>query len=111
MKHIRRISIAFLIALFCGGLGGCAKKPAAPTAPTNTFTFSPASPKAGQTVTFTFTGSGAVSYAWSFGDGSGSSFAENPTYVYSVAGTYPVSLTVTNAVGSASTTNTVTVTP
>ena len=44
------------------------------------------------TVSFTNTSLQALSYQWSFGDG-GTSTADNPTYVYNVAGTYSVTLT------------------
>jgi uncharacterized repeat protein (TIGR01451 family) len=40
-------------------------------------------------------------YAWDFGDGSTSSI-ENPTHLYAAAGTYTVTLTVTNEIGSSS---------
>ena len=40
-----------------------------------------------------------TSWLWSFGDGATSS-EQNPTHTYSVAGTYTVSLTATNAAGS-----------
>lgn len=51
------------------------------------------------TNTTTSAGSSAT-YAWDFGDGSGTSSDENPSYVYSAAGTYYVTLTVTNACGT-----------
>jgi hypothetical protein len=51
------------------------------------------------TNTSTSAGSGAT-YSWDFGDGVGTSTDENPTYVYSAAGTYYVTVTVTNACGS-----------
>ena len=51
------------------------------------------------TNTSTSAGSGAT-YAWDFGDGSGTSTDESPSYVYSAAGTYYVTVTVTNACGS-----------
>ena len=53
---------------------------------------------------------GAGTYAWDFGDGVGTSSEENPTYVYSAAGTYTVTLTVTNACGTNTYTEEVTVT-
>jgi PKD repeat protein len=40
-----------------------------------------------------------TSWAWNFGDGTGSS-DKNPTHLYTDAGVYPVSLTVTNQYGS-----------
>ncbi|MDG1334309.1 MAG: GEVED domain-containing protein [Crocinitomicaceae bacterium] len=51
------------------------------------------------TNTTTSAGSGAT-YAWDFGDGVGTSTDENPSYVYSAAGTYYVTVTVTNACGT-----------
>ena len=56
------------------------------------------------TVSFTNTSLQAISYQWSFGDG-GTSTADNPTYVYNVAGTYSVTLT---AFGIGGVVNTVT---
>ncbi|MBV6646381.1 MAG: PKD domain-containing protein, partial [Cyclobacteriaceae bacterium] len=44
-------------------------------------------------------GSGITSYSWDFGDGMGLSSAEDTVYQYGLAGTYNVSLTVTNSVG------------
>ena len=44
-------------------------------------------------------GSAITGWSWDFGDGGGST-AQNPTHVYAVPGTYSVSLTVTNALGS-----------
>jgi PKD repeat protein len=52
------------------------------------------------TVTFTDTSSGyPATYAWTFGDGD-TSTAANPVHTYAAAGTYPVSLTVTNSDGT-----------
>lgn len=42
--------------------------------------------------------SGIVSYLWAFGDGREST-SENPSHIYSVSGSYTVSLTVTDAEG------------
>ncbi len=44
-------------------------------------------------------GNGPLSYAWDFGDGSSSSVI-NPTHAYSAAGTYNVTLTVTDNAGA-----------
>jgi len=43
--------------------------------------------------------SSIASWAWNFGDG-GTSSAQNPSHIYTSAGTYTVSLTVTTSVGS-----------
>jgi len=45
------------------------------------------------------TGGAVTSWAWTFGDGYGSN-ASNPSHTYTAAGTYSVSLTVSNAYGS-----------
>src|SRR5437773_678998 len=60
------------------------------------FSFSPSSPQAGQTVSFTGSASGGTSpysYSWSFGDGSTGS-GSSVTHAYSSAGSYSVTLTM-----------------
>jgi PKD repeat protein len=55
-------------------------------------------------------GSSVATYTWTFGDGSAPVLTTSPTagYTYAGAGSYPITLTVTNALGtSASTTQTV----
>ncbi|MBV9187045.1 MAG: carboxypeptidase regulatory-like domain-containing protein [Acidobacteria bacterium] len=62
---------------------------------TANYTVSPPSPSAGQLVTFTDTSSGPpTSWSWNFGDGSPINTNQNPTHIYTSAGTYSVSLTV-----------------
>jgi len=83
--------------------------------PTASFTFTPASPTTGQTVSFDGSGSsdpdGAIStYAWDFGDTSTGTGATT-THVYSTSGPFTVTLTVTDNSGSiASTSQTITIT-
>ncbi|MBP1689089.1 MAG: Por secretion system C-terminal sorting protein, partial [Deltaproteobacteria bacterium] len=73
---------------------------AAPSAPTAAFTASPVSGTAPLTVNFASTSSGTIdTYAWTFGDGT-TSTAQNPSKMYSSAGVYTVSLTVTGPGGS-----------
>ena len=67
----------------------------------------PTSGTAALTVTFSSAGSydpdgSALTYSWNFGDGSALSTAANPSHVYSVAGSYTATLTVTDASGAAS---------
>lgn len=57
------------------------------------FTYSPASPRAGQTVKFTNTSEVGESWSWNFGDGS-SSASKSPSKVFKTAGEYVVSLKV-----------------
>jgi PKD repeat protein len=74
------------------------------------FTYSPASPKVGQTVTFTDASTGSpTSWSWSFGDGS-TSTSQNPSHAYTTAGAKTVTLTVSNGTGSQSTSRSVAVT-
>jgi PKD repeat protein len=69
------------------------------------FTFSPTTPGINQDVFFNATASvpSNATFTWNFGDGSTGS-GVTPTHRYSQAGTYSVTLTVTNDVGQSSTT-------
>ena len=74
------------------------------SSPVASFTASSSSICVGNTVSFTdFSTNTPTSWSWDFGDGI-TSTTPNPTHVYSVSGTYSVGLTVTNASG----TNTIT---
>jgi PKD repeat protein len=76
-----------------------------PVQPTASFTAA----ASGLTATFTDTSAGTpTGWSWDFGDGS-TAIAQNPTHAYAQAGTYTVKLTATNANGSATTTQQVTV--
>jgi PKD repeat protein len=68
--------------------------------PVSSFVFSPGSSKAGEAVSFDALGSSdpdgnIVGYAWIFGDGS-TGTGVNPSHSYVLAGSYTVSLTVTD---------------
>ncbi len=58
-------------------------------------------PCTGQTVTFTAPNSSGATYAWDFGDTTTSN-VQNPTYAYTTAGTYTVTLIVTSGSNSVS---------
>ena len=67
--------------------------------PISGFTWSPSSPSVGASLSFlntaaAGTGAGLTSYSWSFGDGA-TATSPNPTHTYATAGTYIVTLTVT----------------
>ena len=69
--------------------------------PTAAFSYSPASPVVGETVSFTNESTsydGITSWLWDFGDGD-TSTEQNPTHPYLSASTFTVSLTVTEADG------------
>jgi PKD repeat protein len=84
-----------------------------PEPPVANFSGSPTSGITPLTVNFTDTSAGApTNWEWTFGDG-GTSTAQSPSHVYTVAGTYTVTLKVTNSLGSDTITKTdyITVTP
>jgi PKD repeat protein len=62
----------------------------------------------GLTVNFINASTGASSYSWAFGDGNSSTDA-SPSHTYATDGTYTVTLSATNACGTVTTTQTVTV--
>lgn len=66
----------------------------------------------GETTSFTDTSTGTniSGYSWDFGDGN-SSITQNPTHQYAAAGTYTVTLTVTNPAGNDSFSDIVTILP
>jgi len=82
--------------------------------PTADFTFTPPKPCVGDKIQFTDGSSSPggliASWSWSFGDAGtggfhgGSSTLQNPTYTYAAAGTYTVTLTVTDVNGCKATT-------
>lgn len=78
-------------------------------APVAAFTPSATSTCLGNTISFNdFSTNTPTTWAWDFGDGTTSN-QQNPTHVYSNAGNYTVTLTVTNASGSNSTNSSITV--
>jgi formylglycine-generating enzyme required for sulfatase activity len=121
-RSTARFLLAAGLALGCFGWHGCGDgsspgstppstsppSSSTPAAPAASFSYSPTSPGVGAAVQFTDTSSGVpTSWSWSFGDG-GTSAAQNPTHAYATAGTFTVSLTVSNTLGWNTTTRTVT---
>src|SRR5438094_369912 len=69
------------------------------------FTYSPSQPLSGQSVTFTGSGSGGGSpytFSWSFGDG-GTSTSQSPSHTYTSSGSFTVSLTAADSLGTVAT--------
>ncbi len=75
--------------------------PAVVPAPVAAFTASATTGTAPATITFNDQSIGSpTSWSWNFGDGSTSTLQNPPAYTYTQAGTYTISLTVSNAYGS-----------
>jgi PKD repeat protein len=106
-----------LIASNTGGASAAVSKTITVTAsvpaPTASFNASPISGVAPLAVTLTDTSIGApTSWLWTFGNGSTSNVQNPPVVNYTTAGTYSVTLIVSNAGGaSAAVSKTITVTP
>ncbi|MFT4535130.1 MAG: hypothetical protein ACJA1A_000983 [Saprospiraceae bacterium] len=89
----------FMVIVLFAGLGvfitSCGDDDEDKNPPTASFTFVATD----LAVTFTNTSTGGTTYSWDFGD-AGTSTEESPTYTYAAAGTYTAKLTATNADGS-----------
>ena len=73
-----------------------------PGAPVASFTFVPASPLVGQSITFTGSaigGTGPYTFSWSFGEGS-TGTGSGATHAYATAGTFNVTLSVQDTLGA-----------
>lgn len=80
-------------------------------APVANFTWSPASPQAGQAVQFTDTSTGSpTAWEWHIGP-LRTDYSRNPVFTFSSGGNYTVTLTASNASGSSTTSGIVTVAP
>lgn len=80
----------------------------APIAPTVAFSYT-STQVCSTTAVFTNTSYNATSYSWNFGDSSPVSTQTNPTHIYSVAGTYTISLTAFNIYGNNTSTQSITI--
>jgi PKD repeat protein len=88
---------------YCG-----AGSPAENFQPAASFTASPSSPRTSDVITFDGSSSSDLdgplsSYVWDFGDGTPVAAGPTAAHTYTKAGTYNVSLTVTDAAGASST--------
>lgn len=112
-KHTFTSAGSYAVTLVATGPGGSNQTTqtivvAAPV-PTADFSFSPATPTAGQEVTFTSTSTNVVSFQWSSAPAGFSSTAANPKYTFAIAGSYEITLSVTGPGGSVSVSKTVVV--
>jgi len=114
-RTVGRLAIPLLLAAVfgCGGGESSPTAVSSGAAPTANFTSAPdgANPLIINFNDTSTPGSAPItSWNWSFGDG-GTSTIQAPTHTYATAGSYTVSLTVTNSVGNNSRTGTVNPTP
>lgn len=80
-----------------------------PPPPVASFNYTPTAPQTGQPISFTDLSAGSpTSWLWDFGN-SITSAVQNPNYTYPAGGTYHVCLTVSNAYGTDSTCQYITV--
>lgn len=103
---IRRILGPAIVAVFAFAGSARAAQPVA------SFTWDPTDPNVGVTVNFTDTSTeGPTAWLWNFGDPTAgllnTSSEQNPFFSYNFAGTYTVTLTVSNSDGLSSTSHTV----
>ena len=93
------LGVASLILVGCGGKSSSTTTTAA--APVASFTTPSGTVTAGQSVSFADTSTGSpTAWSWTFGD-DGTSTVQNPTHTYATAGTFTVTLTASNAGGTA----------
>jgi PKD repeat protein len=98
-------TVCLTVTNACGSDSSCQSVTICPF-PTPAFTFN----TNGLSTAFTDASTGPTSWFWDFGDGN-TSTQQDPTHIYANAGTYTVCLTVTNACGSDSTCQSVTICP
>lgn len=118
IDQVRKVGLTFVILVFFSGFNGCdwighdrtnseiaveEEQQVVTEAPQAAFSITSQTGKAPLTVDFTdISNEGTASitsWLWTFGD-DGESTEQNPQYVYQAAGSYDVSLTVTSADGS-----------
>jgi PKD repeat protein len=96
------ISFVLLITLLAIPLAGCAGN----LSPIASFSYTPAAPSTDDAVLFSDSSSDSdgsiITWAWDFGDGN-SSGDQSPTHTFAAAGTYVVTLTVTDDDGASDT--------
>ncbi|MFC1951344.1 YCF48-related protein [Chloroflexota bacterium] len=92
--------VAGEVGYVVGDGGAVFKVTFTPALPTAAFSADVVTAVVDTDVTFTDASTGGVTaWAWDFGDDSGTSTVQDPVYAYDTAGTYTVTLTVTNEDG------------
>lgn len=93
MKYIKIYQLIIIMGFILSAIS-CDKEEPVPNI-TVGFSFDPASPVAGDQITFTNASTGGTTFSWEFGDGNVST-DKNPTHTFQADGTYEVSLMVDN---------------
>lgn len=104
MKKVKVYQL-FIVLLVALGFSSCTKDEPTPQ-PAAEFTNVITGPT--RTVVFTNTSTNSESYSWAFGDGK-TSIEKSPTHVYAQGGTYVVILTAVGAVGTTTSTKTMSI--
>jgi PKD repeat protein len=104
------------VIVYVGSCPGVYRQPVLLNANTVTSSFTSTTVCQGNATTFNASAGSSMGtingWSWDFGDGSGTSTLQNPTYTYTLGGSYTVVLTATDDLGCSSvTTNTVVVNP
>lgn len=105
MKRVNFYQLLLMLAIIVG-ISSCKDDEAATPQPAADFTFVVTG--ATRTVVFTNASTNSDSYSWAFGDGATSTDMA-PTHVYALGGTYSVVLTAVGAVGTTTSTKTISV--
>lgn len=108
LQNFFQLALIFVFAALV--FVGC-KKEDDKKAPVASFTFSPTSPKVGETVAFTNTSTDASTFVWSATGAAFSSTEKNPTFTFTTEGAVQVTLTATGEGGTNTATQTITVLP
>ena len=99
-----------MVLIGCSGSGS--SQVAALALPVAAFSATPSAPSSGQSVSFNDASTGTpTSWSWNFGDGSAVSTVQNPTHIFTTAGSFTVTLTATNTAGSSAASRAITVSP
>ena len=103
---------SWIVVIFLAVLAGACNKEDNTTPepdPVAAFSFSPTAPKAGEQVTFSNTSQNADSFTWSSSPSGFSSTDKNPTFTFTTAGTYEITLTAKKGTKTASAKKSITV--
>lgn len=109
MKKLFSVYVLSVLTVAMLAVTGCSKEDDTDGAPVACINVTTANPSAGSPVAFTSCSTGADTYKWEFTNPTATVTTANASHTYAANGSYTVTLTVTNAKGSNTTTKTVVV--